>query len=213
VGSGWCSSDGLAGLNGTVKDLGFRFLKTRENETRGLRLEPQADAGRKAPEPEIPDHDVQVVIVLIVLQGPEISKVPSETNPVGDSAHHAAADVEREVVGRDVVEQIFRVADALPHEAQAGDAVWPDGTVRRGEHEAARKRRHVAIADQCEVGLLAEEIGAVAEVEFKARDAAHEGEAGSHIELGGGRVIAERRAGERRQVDLCARVSYGPSDQ
>ena len=90
-----------------------------------LVAETEGHAHRCAPEVEVAQTDVQIVIWLVVLKRPQVPDVASETHVVVEEAMNARADVEAEVIRVEVVEKIA-AGRARSDQTQSCRAVRPE---------------------------------------------------------------------------------------
>ena len=146
-------------------------------ENGSLTLELERYAERAAPELESAQPNPGDVVGRSI-EGSKISHVSADADVLREESHHAATDVEPEVVLARDVEDSPDVLHLGSDESDATDRVWPNGsampTNRCANDEITGQRRDIAVVCELEavdgrIGL--EEVRRVAEIEFSPKDA------------------------------------------
>ena len=90
-------------------------------------------SGRREPrqKSKLPKRQIEIVIGNVVLQRAEVAQVAAHADHVVELRVQAAADVDAQIIGRQVVEQTRAAAHVRADQAEAGRAVRTEAAARR----------------------------------------------------------------------------------
>src|SRR5687768_15418595 len=105
----------------------------------------------EALEPEVLVEEIVVfqrIIIVALLEPAEVAQVAADADVVGELAVEAAADVEAEVIRRQIVEESLAAADVRAHQPEARRKIRTHGRAQwRAEQQVGHQRRHIAVAE------------------------------------------------------------------
>src|SRR5688572_27992654 len=119
-----------------------------------LPAECQTDSA--APEAEVLEPEVLVgevvvlerIVVVALLETTEVADDAADADVIVELAVEPAADVDAEIVGRQLIEQRATIIHVGADQAEAGGQVRTHAAARRGAEQHVRhQRRHVAFAE------------------------------------------------------------------
>src|SRR5262245_12650768 len=83
-------------------------------------LPAERHANRAAPEVEVAEPEIEVVVRFVVLKRTEVTQVAADADVVVEETVHASADVDTEVVGAELVEECRRANATADHPDTGG---------------------------------------------------------------------------------------------
>src|SRR4029079_1003040 len=127
----------------------------RQRRNGGASLELEREPDRSSPVVEVRQREPGDAVGFRSAEAAEVPEVSAQSDVLREEAHHAAAEVEAEVVlGRDV-ERLTDVLHVAADEAAPADDVGanrgPVSTHRNADDRIAGERDDVAVVRECEI--------------------------------------------------------------